>query len=473
MDLGLLLPEILLAATGLLAIGVDLFATNKRWVAGVSLVGLVATLAAVLSVRSDGTESWMNTFFVDGVSAVFKVIFIGVAFLAVLLSIEYVDRRRIHAGEFYALLMFVVLGMFLMASSRELLVIYLGLELLSIGSYVLIGMIKGDPASAESSIKAFLMGALNSAVLLFGISLLYGVTGTTHISGIQEAVASESVARLPLLAAMVFVIAGFGFKVAAVPFHMWVPDAYQGAPTPFSAVLIAGSEAAGFAALLRVLWTGLPDLSAQWSIILSVLAVASMTLGNLAALRQTNVKRMMAYSAIAQAGYVLAALAVATPESLSALLYYLLAYSFMTMGTFAGIVYLARVQGGEELDDFQGLGRRAPWVAFAMTAFMLSLIGIPPTAGFYGKLLILLSAIGANATGLAIAIVINSVISVGYYANLIRQMYLRPAEDTSPFPGAASIGVVLALAFLAVVLLGVLPQPVTAWIQAVRLGPGV
>ncbi|HEY8498094.1 MAG TPA: NADH-quinone oxidoreductase subunit N, partial [Limnochordales bacterium] len=353
----MILPEILLAAGGMAAIGADLLGRRRALPAAVAAAAFLATLAALWPLRGVTAEAWQGMLVVDAFALYFKAIFVLTGLLVALLAYPYVERRGIHAGEFYALLVFAVLGMSMMAGSRDLLMIYLGLELLSIGSYVLAGMLKDDERSLEASLKYFLIGAMTSALLLFGLSLVYGIAGSTHVEAVRRAVSAGDAWRGVAVAGMWFMLAGFGFKVAAVPFHMWAPDVYHGAPTPVAALLIAGSEAAAFSAILRVFTTGFAPLADQWRVIFAVLSVATMTYGNAAALVQTSAKRMMAYSAIAQAGYVLVGLAVGTPEGVGAMLYYLLAYLFMVAGTFAVIAWLSLARPQEMLDDFEGLGR--------------------------------------------------------------------------------------------------------------------
>ncbi|MBE3597695.1 MAG: NADH-quinone oxidoreductase subunit N [Limnochordaceae bacterium] len=474
-DWMMVLPQLLLTAGGLAVIGVDLAAKRQELSALTAGLTLVVAAAAVGAAAGRVGEAWQSMLVVDGFSTFFSMLFLVTGALVVLFSLPYVRKKEIHAGEFYSLLVFVVLGMTMMASSRDLLVIWLGLELLSIGSYVLAGMLKDDPRSLEASLKYFLIGAMTSAVLLFGLSLLYGVSGATHLEAIRRAVAVGGPWKSVALVGMWFLAVGFGFKVAAVPFHMWAPDVYHGAPTPVAALLIAGSEAAAFSALIRVFNDAFAPLAADWRAVFTVLAVATMTYGNAVALVQTSAKRMMAYSAIAQAGYVLVGMAVGTPEAVSAMLYYLLAYAFMVLGTFAVIAWLSLSRPDEMLDDFQGLGRRVPWVAALTVLLMLSFIGIPPTAGFAGKFYLIKSAVSAGMVWLAVVMVVNSAISAGYYYGIVRRMYLegdavreRTAMQQAA-PGAASsmplpMQLALVISAAATVLLLLFPQPILDWL---------
>ena len=472
MQYSLLLPEIILAGLGLLLLALDLTASSKRSLAVAGVIGTLATLVAVVSnFGVTATDIWSGTIRVDDFAQYFKLIFTLILGLVFLFSGEYLEKRDVKVGEFYILVTFATLGAFLMASSLELITIYIGLELLTISSYVLAGMLRQDPRSSEASIKFFLMGALTSGVILYGLSLLYGLTGSTHLVEIARGLAGSTNTGL-IMAAGVFVIAGFGFKIAAVPFHMWAPDTYEGAPTPVSAFLITASEAAGFAALLRILLVGMAPALPQWQTILAVIAFVTMTFGNVTAIVQTRTKRMLAYSAIAQAGYVLVGIAVATPESVSAMLFYLLVYAFTTIGAFAVVIMLSNHIPNEEIEDFKGLGQRAPAFALAMTFLLLSLIGIPPTGGFFGKLSLYRSAVDGGLVWLALAMVLNSAISVPYYFGIIRNMYLAEAGATSTALAARTgLKLALGIAVAATLLLGVFPEPLVGFLRSIQVMP--
>ncbi|MBO2520516.1 MAG: NADH-quinone oxidoreductase subunit N [Clostridia bacterium] len=466
----LLLPEIILAGLGLLLLALDLTVSSKRTLAVAGVIGTLATLAAVVAnFGAPATEIWSGTIRVDAFAQYFKLIFAVILGLVFLFSGEYLERREVKVGEFYILVTFATLGAFLMASSLELITIYIGLELMTISSYVLAGMLRNDARSSEASIKFFLMGALTSGVILYGLSLLYGLTGSTHLAEIAAGLAASPNASL-ITAAGVFIIAGFGFKIAAVPFHMWAPDTYEGAPTPVSAFLITASEAAGFAALLRILLVGLAPALPQWQAVLAVIAFVTMTFGNVTAIVQTRTKRMLAYSAIAQAGYVLVGVAVATPESVSAMLFYLMVYAFSTIGAFAVVIMLSNHVPSEEIEDFKGLARRAPAFALSMAFLLLSLIGVPPTGGFFGKLSLYRAAVDGGMVWLALAMVLNSAISVPYYFNVIRNMYL--AEGPSTALGARpGLKIALGISVAATLLLGVFPEPLVGLLRTLHIMP--
>lgn len=473
MDYTLILPELILTGLGLLLVLVDLsFRRSKTPLVAVGVIGTLAAMGAALANFGAVADLWGGQLRHDPYASFFKIVFLVVLLLVFLGSPQYLRRNKMHMGEFYVLTTFATLGGFLMAGSFDLITIYLGFELLSIASYALAGMLKADPRSHEASLKFFLMGATTGAVVLFGISLLYGLTGTTNLIGIAQAVGSLSGGQLPLLAAAgLFILAGLGVKIAAFPFHMWAPDTYDGAPTPVSAYLITASEAAAFAVLLRLGSVALPSLIAEWQTALGVIALVTMTYGNVTAILQTRTKRMLAYSAIAQAGYILVGLVVASPAGVSATLFYVLVYALMTVGAFTVVLLLSNEALGEEISDFNGLYKRSPALALAVTVLMLSLIGIPPTAGFFGKLLLYRAAVDAGMVWLGLATVLNSVISVPYYYRIVRNMYLGPEQSASALVPSLPVAVVLVLAVGGTLLLGILPEPVVRVVSAIAAGP--
>src|SRR5690606_35505044 len=422
-SLRLILPEIIVAGTGLLALTAGLVSRRSRLPGFVSLLGLAAAAYFLLAeVAGETTQIWSGTVLVDGFSTLFKAVFLGIAALIALVSFDYIERNGLPAGEFHLLVLLATVGMMFMAGSLNLITIYIGLECLALASYALTGMLRGSAKSTEASLKYILIGAISSGVILFGMSLVFGVAGSVHLAEINAALAGGTPMLPVLLAGMVFLVAGLGVKMAAVPFHMWAPDVYQGSPAPVAAFLITASEAAAFAAALRIFMVGLPALRAEWTTVLLLLAVVSMTVGNITAIQQTDMRRMLAYSAVAQAGYIMVGLAVASPAAVSAMIYYLIAYAFMTVGAFAVVILVGRHHPSEEIRDFQGLSQRSPLAAMALTIFLLSLIGIPPTAGFFGKFYLIRAAVGANLTWLAVVMMINSIISIPYYWGVVRTM---------------------------------------------------
>jgi NADH-quinone oxidoreductase subunit N len=428
-----------------------------------SLAG-VMTAAAILALGDGGSElAFGGMLSTDGFARFFNLLFLLVAGLTLLISIAYVRRAGLEHGEYSALLLFSTLGMMIMASSLDLMTIFLGLETLSISLYVLAGFLREQVRSNESALKYLLLGAFASGFVLYGIALVYGATGSINLKQVAQTLALGQVGNPTLLIiGMGLLIVGFGFKVAAVPFHMWAPDVYEGAPTSVTAFMIAGTKAAAFAAFVRILMTALPALQPDWSRVLWILAFVTMTVGNVVAIAQTNIKRMLAYSSIAHAGYILVALVAGTKLGSGGILFYLAAYIFMNLGAFAVIVALAR-RGEERLtiDDYAGLGLRRPALGAAMALFMFSLAGVPPTAGFMGKLYIFSAAIQANYIGLAIIGVANSVVSAFYYLRLTVVMYMSSTEsDAAPDRPAPALTMAVLIATAGTLLLGLFPSRV-------------
>ena len=413
----------------------------------VSLATLAAAAYAVFRVRDVRRPLFGGMFVHDGFTVFFTLLFCAIAALAVLLSWDYIKRTRINQAEYYALLLSATLGMIIMAASNDLITIFLGLELMSLALYVLVGFRRGQLESNEAALKYFLLGAFASGFLLYGIALLYGATGTTSLTGMARFLAGSTLSGSPLfVVGGVLLLIGFGFKVSAVPFHMWTPDAYEGAPTSVTAFMSAGAKAAGFAALLRVAPTVFAAGAADWRPLLTWIAILTMTVGNVTALLQTSVKRMLAYSSIAHAGYVLVAVVAGGADGRSAALFYLAVYSFMNLGAFGVLTLLGR--GPDErvlLADLAGLGFRRPLLGLAMTVFMISLGGIPPTAGFMGKVYVFGIALKSGLVPLVIVGVLNSVVSVFYYLRVTVAMYM---EDPRGEPVAISLRAPAAIALV-------------------------
>ncbi len=469
----LLLPELVLTVGALLVLVLDFLMEDDRSpiLPGLTFVSLGgAFLLSFAYLGLDRTALFM--FEVDNLTAFFRILATGTSILILLVSIDYVRSRSRHTGEFYSLLLWVTLAVILVAASSDLILLYLSFELLSITSYILVGWLRDEAYSNEAAIKYLLYGAISSAVMLYGMSLLYGAAGSTRLEDIARTFSDPAVRVGTLdelvLPAVVLMLAGFGFKTSLVPFHQWAPDAYEGAPTPVTAFLSVGSKAAGFAVLTRVLLTALPMFQIDWAAVLAAVSILTMTLGNLVALMQTNMKRLLAYSSIAQAGYILVGLAafVATDTStlngLAGVLLYLVAYLFTNLGAFIAVIAYEQATGSVAIEDYAGMVRRAPWLAAALVVFFLSLAGIPPTAGFVGKLAVFGAAINAQLYYLAIIGVINSVISVYYYFNVVRQMFFMPPPEGSEgervrYPQA--MGLALAISLVGTLLIGIYPQP--------------
>ena len=488
-DLGTIAPEIALAVFGFMALVPDLLTRRRTRLAGHLAIGMAVTVLAMVVIAwnngagSEPTTAFTGAFVVDRFSQFFKVIFLLAAILAMGMSVRLLDQDRAQAGEYYSLILFATLGMMFMASGLDLLVIWLGLELMSLSSYVLCGFLKENRKSSEAALKYFLLGAFSSGVLLYGMSLIYGTTGSTWLPAIRQALDSGAETGMLFHLGVILVVAGFGFKVAAVPFHQWVPDVYEGAPTGITAFISTGSKAAAFAALLRILSSGLwgsEQVVGVWVPLVVILSVASMVVGNLAALLQDNVKRMLAYSSIGHAGYVLMGLVAIGSGALAdgtsplagstealyrfgaaSILVYLLAYTFTTIGAF-GVIAALRQEGvaGERVADFAGLARRSPVLAFAMVVFLLSLAGIPATAGFVGKWYLFGAAVRANYAWLAVLAVVMTAVSVYFYLRVVVAMYMRDADADSPALALSGTMVgTLAIALTFTLLIGVYPDP--------------
>ncbi len=435
-----MMPEVFLTGWVLLLLLVVAWqhrsAEDQRLVARLSLAGLFVTLGLVLVywLRGPEAEGLEVMVALDGFRFATAAVFLIGAILAVAVSQQYLGRERILVPEYYVLILLATIGMMFMGGGADLVVIFLGLELMSVAVYVLAGINRRSVFAAEAALKYFLLGAFASAFLLYGIALIYGATGTTNLTLIYvqiSAIGLQTDAMLIVGIAMLLI--GFGFKVAAVPFHMWTPDVYDGAPTPVTAFMAAAVKAAAFAALVRILVQALAPMDAVWTEALWWLAAITMVVGNVVALAQRRLKRMLAYSSIGHAGYILVAVASGTDLGTAALLYYVLVYTLMTVGAFAVLAVAGR--GGERdtlIDDLNGLGSRRPWLAFAMTVFMLSLLGFPGTAGFIGKWYILSAAVQAEQLKLAIVLVGASILSAGYYLPVIMAMYMKaPASETA------------------------------------------
>jgi len=460
-------PELLLIAAALILLLVDLYVWRGRnrilgVLAVVSLLGTGAMIIPLLGVK--GT-TLSHLLIVDPFALFFKMIFLTSAVLVVVLSGDYIARHQLSSvGEYYTLLLFATVGMMFMAATNDLVMIYVGLELTSISCYICAGYHKKDPKSNEAVLKYFLLGLIASALMLYGFSFIYGFTGQTDLAAIARTLTGET-GRLAVVAGVLFALAGFAFKVASVPFHQWVPDVYEGAPTPVTAFLSVGPKAAAFAALARILFVGFPMFSAYWRVLFIAMAIASMFIGNLMAIPQTNIKRMLAYSSIAHAGYILVGFAVASNEAMIGVLLYIAIYLLMNIGAFAIVIAVGHEPGaGDEISDFSGLSKRAPFLAITMTVFMVALAGMPPTAGLWGKLYIFRAAVEKGFWWLALIGLINSVISLYYYANVVRTMYfLEPNNDQPLVIPNAFKGVVWATVAVTLIV-GVIPQPLV-WLS--------
>ena len=462
-DFYYILPELVLTAGALILLIADvLLPRGSKALAAVTLLALGATAASLVPFAGTHVEVAHGLLAVDRFALFFKVLFLAAAALTVLMSVRYLEIEGVSPGEYYFLILCATLGMMIMAGGIDLISIFIGLETMAVSFYILAGFIKPSQRSNEAAVKYFLLGAFSLGVLLYGMSFMYGLSGSTGLRVMAKAFVGQE--RDPrLILAVIMVAAGVGFKIAAVPFHMWAPDVYEGAPTPVTAFLSVGSKAASFAMLLRIFLEGLPTLSVDWTLLFQVLAIVTMTVGNVAALTQSNLKRMLAYSSIAHAGYLLIGVVAAGAgysRGVTATLVYLFTYSFMQLGAFMVIVLMRRQNAiGDELKDLSGLYARRPVVAFAMLLFMLSLGGIPPTAGFMGKFWLFSAAIESGYTWLAVIGVVNSAISLYYYLRVVVFMYLKKdATVTGDLAVSPSLALAMGVAIVATIFLGVYPK---------------
>src|SRR3982751_415767 len=458
-DFYYILPEIVLTGGSLLVLIADVLLPRRSKALGwLTLVAIGATLASLAPFTSTHVEVAHGLLAVDRFAVFFKIVFLVAAAITVLMSVRYLAVEGASPGEYYFLILCATLGMMVMAAGIDLITIFIGLETMAVSFYILAGFIKPSQRSNEAAVKYFLLGAFSLGILLYGMSLMYGLSGTTNLR--VMATSFETMTTDPrLVLAVILVVAGVGFKIAAVPFHMWAPDVYEGSPTPITAFLSVGSKAASFAMLIRIFVEGMPSMNADWRLLFWVLSIVTMTVGNVAAVTQTNVKRMLAYSSIAHAGYVLIGIVAGTARGITATLVYLMVYAFMQLGAFAVVVLLGRAHtAGDQPKDFSGLAFRNPFAAFAMLLFMLSLGGIPPTAGFMGKFWLFSAAIDAHYYGLAVIGVLNSAISLYYYVRIVVFMYLKQETAGSEPVFSPSLALAVGVAIVATLVLGVYPR---------------
>lgn len=472
-NLNWFIPQLLLILFALIMPALDYIFRDKRILAWVALIPLLTIGALTVAWLFVGTwtppASGTPLLEINVFSGLFLLVFVAVGIIVVLSSPDFIRKDK-NQGEYYSLVLLAIIGMSVVAESADLIALFVGLEIAGISSFALSGFRKTEKRSAEAATKYFIVGGFSSALTLFAISLFYGVAGTTNISGIGTVLAGPSSQWIMdsdpvVLLAAVLLLAGLGFKIAVVPFHMWAPDVYEGAPTPVSGLLAAASKKMGFAALFKVFLIGILVTKAQWEEAVAILAILTMTVGNLIAVSQTNIKRMLAYSSIAQAGYILIALPVATQYAVAGGVFHILTHAFMKSGAFMVVAAMGAVAIGERLDDFKGLSKRSPFLAFSMTLFLLSLAGIPPLAGFASKFVLFSSAVYSSLEPgqswliwLAIAGVLNSALSLYYYARVIKNMYMEKGpEEKVRVPPMMCAGI--AFAVVMVVLIGVFPDP--------------
>ncbi|HLY83902.1 MAG TPA: NADH-quinone oxidoreductase subunit N [Acidimicrobiales bacterium] len=475
-DYNALMPEIVLTAVIVIVLIMDLVVdeTHKYRVTQFAGLGVLGTIVPIIVLAAQGISGHPRSMFggayvVDVFSLVVKALFLGTAYVVLLMSTNYIEEGDYHEGEFSFLVLCSLLGMLVMASSRDLITIFIALELLSIPAYLLAGWRKRDLKSNEASLKYYLLGVLATGVMLYGMSLIFGATGTTLLTGISAKLNVASNVKPLVVVGIFFIVVGFAFKVSAVPFHFWAPDTYEGAPTPITAFLSVASKTAGFVALLELIYVGFLGRHDVWEPLFWILAVLTMTVGNLVALRQTNIVRLLAYSSIAQAGYILVPFAVAGDNqrsqhsALTASLVYLLLYAAMNLGAFAVVIAVARKTRSGEVASYGGLFTYAPGLTLMMTAFVFSLAGIPPFGGWFAKFYIIRSVLDSAtpaAIALGVIVAVNSVIALYYYAGIARLMWMSPVpdEDRTPIRVPAPLATSIGLCGVVVVVLGVYPQ---------------
>ncbi len=477
-DLAAILPELLIVGIACVLLVLDPItpAGKKDFLAWMSLGVLVLCSFITMADFGESTQAFSGLVIVDSYAVFWKMLLYVVSGLTILLSMSYLKEEKIELAEYYAFVLLALTGMMVMVSGADLLTIYLGIELMSITLYIMAGFKRFEAKSIESSAKYFVLGAFSSGILLYGISLLFGVTGSTRLTEIAAVVNGQGLDDPLILVALMLIIVGFGFKVAAVPFHMWTPDVYQGAPTSVTAFMAVASKAASFAAFLRVLLEAFGGVKPNWNGLILAICLLTIALGNLVAIVQTNVKRMLAYSSIAHAGYALVGVVVAgwvgveadvSSRGVASLMLYLAIYSFMTIGAFA-MVAILRHGGleGDEIQDFTGLAKRHKGGAFLMLIFMVSLAGIPPTAGFIGKFYLFMAAVNSGLAWLAIFGLIFAAISAFYYLRIVMVMYMRDPsseqERSTKLALSPQVSIVLACALAGVVLFGIYPGPLVS-----------
>jgi NADH-quinone oxidoreductase subunit N len=472
------LPEVLLLIGACVLMIADVYSKHPRrsvsyWIAQATL--LLCFLSTLYVTYESGGSRYLlfsGMFVSDLMSQLLKLVCYMAVSAALLYSRQYLLDRGMLRGEFMTLLLFSLLGMMILVSANSFLTVYLGLELMSLCLYAMVALDRDSPVSTEAAMKYFVLGALSSGLLLYGMSMIYGATGTLTITEVARSVnALATKDHNFLVFGLVFVVAGVAFKIGVVPFHMWIPDVYHGAPTPVTLVIGSGPKVAAFAMAIRLLVNGLPDLAPDWQQMLALLALLSMALGNITAIAQSNLKRMLAYSAIAHMGFLLLGLLsglvdgnwLNRNDAYTASLFYIIVYAIMSVGAFGMLLYLSRAGFDcENLDDMRGLNRRSPWYAFLMMILMFSLAGLPPTAGFYAKLAVLSAAVSAGYIWLAVAAVVLSLVGAFYYLRIVKLMYFDDPKDTSPVTGTLPVQVVMSANGLVLLVFGILPQGLMA-----------
>lgn len=459
-------PEIILFVFSVMILMSSLLIRNKNILGALALCGIVAASLYLPQSHKTNPTLFFDMLTNDSFSLFFKEICLFVTGIVVLISMGYKALKEEYIGEYYFLLLNAAIAMFLAVSSNNLLMIYLSLEMLSLISYVLAAFLKHDPLSSEGALKYFLFGALSTGIMLYGISLVYGLFGAADLSLISSAVKAGQVNVFVALILLILILAGICFKCALVPFHMWAPEAYQGAPTAITAFISAGPKAVGFAVLLRIFTKSFFPLYADWSAIVMLISIFTMTIGNVTAISQDNIKRMLAYSSIAQAGYMLIGFVVGTASGMEGVMYYIFAYALMNLGAFGCVVLVSNSVGSDAIEDYAGLSKKSPVGAFMLTIFLLSLAGVPPLAGFLGKFMVFAAAIQSKFILLAVVGVVNSVIAAYYYMRVIKFMYLDEPKAASAEQRSLPLQIALAIVIAGVLIAGLYPAPFLNWVRA-------
>lgn len=466
-DLLLLLPEIVLTCWLCIVVIVDFAVPRlpKEQLAILSITGLLATLGCLVWFDMTHVSGALfgNMFVLDRMAIFFKIFIVGSTALVILASIQYVERFRFFRGEYYVLVVMSALGMMFMSSANDLLSLFVSLEFSTLGFYILVGYLREDLASNEAGLKFFILGVFAAGLLAYGISLVYGETGKLVFSEMNLSATPGAIIGFLLI------FAALGFKIGAVPFHSWIPDTYHGAPTPVTAYLSIAPKGAAFAILLRIFFVALASFKPMWVILLVAVSILSMTYANIVAIAQRNIKRLLAYSGIAQVGNVLIGLAAGTKMGNDAILFYLLAYLFANLGAFAVVIAVSHAIGSDDIDDYNGLNRRSPFLAFSMLLFLLSLAGVPPLAGFIGKLYIFIAAIKEGLYTLITVGLINIVISMYYYLIVVKKMYINEPTNPSPVTISGPMKAVVYVGLAGTLVIGIYPQPFIDWVGGATL----
>ncbi len=471
-DIGAIAPELYLALFGMILLIADLSIKEKRTMGTIALIGIGFSAMFLFRLHGIEVEAYGGLLKIDAFAAFFKLIFLIAGALSIAISLKYLDIERENHGEYYALILFSTMGMMFMAGAVDLITLYIGLETMAIATYILVGFLRSNQRSNEASMKYFLLGAFSSGILLYGMSLLYGISGSTRFVEIAGALSRRSLNDPISLMAMITLSAGLFFKIAAVPFHQWTPDAYEGAPTSITAFMSVAVKAASFAMMIRLFMVAMLPLRPHWVAIMTVVSILTMTVGNIAAITQSNIKRLLAYSSISHAGYILIGLIAGNETGLTAVPLYLLIYTFTNLGAWAVVVALRRRDViGEHIDEMSGLYYKHPTAALLMLVFLLSLAGIPPTAGFIGKYYLFAAAIETHHNVLAVIAVLNAAISIYFYLRIVVAMFMREANEKTGLTYSPGILTALAVAIIFTMVIGIYPDPFIAMArQAAILG---